>query len=416
MSIFNKETLERLNSPEQLDTALHIRSPLGWVALLAIAMLVFILLIWSLTGTIQQRVEAMGMVMPDKGGVFTLKSQAGGVLLSLEVHPGIKIKKGQLIAHIAQPALKGEIEDEKKRLLSLQKNLNLQETFLGKTNKKRKSGLKRQINLLNEKIRTLSERLSFLHTKKVNQRKDLSKGYITRDQYEQTLGKASQARLDIGNARRAMAQAKLNLSEALEGKFTLIEKWKLQVQQTQDHIQELGTRMRLASEVRSPIAGYVSDVAAKPGDMLVSGSTIAHIEPTDRDIIVRAYVKPQDGKEIKPGMIAHIAPTSVESSIYGTMVGSVQWVSSLPESRAALLDVFENKQVVDEMSASGAPFAVILRLNKDKNTSSGFQWTSSKGPNIHINAGTLCSAAVIVREQHPINLVVPILRSWIPHG
>ncbi len=60
MSIFNKETLERLNSPEQLDTALHIRSPMAWVILSVVGMLSVLLLIWSVVGSLQQRVEGLG--------------------------------------------------------------------------------------------------------------------------------------------------------------------------------------------------------------------------------------------------------------------------------------------------------------------------------------------------------------------
>jgi len=416
MSIFNKETLDRLNSPEQLDTALHIRSPIAWMALIAIGVLAGILLVWSIVGSIQQRVAAMGMVMPEKGGVFTLRSRATGVLVSLEMTPGAKIRQGQLVAHIRQPLLVNQIKDAKKHLASLQADLKKQETFDQTSNEQRKGDLRKQVRLLNEKISTLKKRLSFLQVKKRGQKGDLQKGFITRDQYEQTLSSISQVTLDIGKARQAIGQAQIDLKNAIEGKFTRIEDQKLQVQRAIDHLRELETQMRLASEVHSPVAGFVADVAAKPGDTLTIGGVIAHIEPIDTDMIVRAYVRPQDGKEIKPGMIVHISPTSVESSIYGTMVGKVQWVSELPESRASLMDVFENKQVVSEMNASGSPFAMIVHLNKDKNTYSGFAWTSSKGPNVHISPGTLCSAAVVVREQHPINLIVPILSSWVPHG
>jgi HlyD family secretion protein len=70
--------------------------------------------------------------------------------------------------------------------------------------------------------------------------------------------------------------------------------------------------------------------------------------------------------------------------------------------------------MVSEMTSQGAPFAVIVSLDRDATTYSGYRWTSSNGPRVHINPGTLCSASVIVREQHPINLVVPLFKSWIP--
>jgi HlyD family secretion protein len=47
---------------------------------------------------------------------------------------------------------------------------------------------------------------------------------------------------------------------------------------------------------------------------------------------------------------------------------------------------------------------------KDTKTPSGYQWSSSKGPNLMLSGGTMCTAEVITRWQKPVTLVFPALR------
>jgi len=54
-----------------------------------------------------------------------------------------------------------------------------------------------------------------------------------------------------------------------------------------------------------------------------------------------------------------------------------------------------------------------LSLKIDKNTVSGYQWTSAQGPPYKITNGTLCKATVVVKKQPPVTLVVPFLKKWL---
>lgn len=414
MSIFNKETLDRLNSPEQLDTALHIRSPMGWAILGAIGMLAALLLIWGVAGSLQQRVKGMGMAMPEQGDIFRIEARATGELLGLKVRIGSTVKKGQVVAQVSQDVMRMRLNDARALLRDLESELASQRAFYRSDANKQGQSLKQDIASLRDKMKAQEKRRRFLEQTKRDQQRDLKRGFITRDQFEQTLSKLSRVEIDMMETKLAIQKTEIAQQQAGDSRRVSLDNLSQQVLNARNMVRQRETDLDISSKVVTPIDGQVMEIDAKPGDTLAAGASLIKIAPLDHKVVIRLYLKPQDGKEVRPGMLVHVAPTSVESSVYGTMTGRVQWVSDLPESRSALMDVFEDPEMVSEMTSQGAPFAAIVSLDRDATTYSGYRWTSSKGPRVHINPGTLCSASVVVREQHPIDLIVPLFKSWVP--
>jgi HlyD family secretion protein len=57
----------------------------------------------------------------------------------------------------------------------------------------------------------------------------------------------------------------------------------------------------------------------------------------------------------------------------------------------------------------------VVELERDKATPSGFRWSSSRGPDLKINGGTLAQADIELRGLPLLSLVVPPLRQiWKP--
>ncbi len=80
--VYRKSALEKLSSPDQLDKALTIISPMSWLALLAATVAIVVTVIWSIVGTIPVTVTASGIVaspvstnavyMPESGTIQTV--------------------------------------------------------------------------------------------------------------------------------------------------------------------------------------------------------------------------------------------------------------------------------------------------------------------------------------------------------
>lgn len=69
-SLFRKKSVDRISSPEQLNDYLRVTSPAVWVILLAVALLLAGLLIWSSTAVIESYVDGTAEV---KDGVMTMR-------------------------------------------------------------------------------------------------------------------------------------------------------------------------------------------------------------------------------------------------------------------------------------------------------------------------------------------------------
>ena len=78
-----------------------------------------------------------------------------------------------------------------------------------------------------------------------------------------------------------------------------------------------------------------------------------------------------------------------------------------------MLSILGNEQLVQQMLAGGPPLEVQIELEKDAKTVSGLAWSSSNGPPLQITPGSTVSAAVVYREDRPVDLLVPLYQTWI---
>ena len=105
--LFSQEALDKLRSPEKLDTMLPITTPISWMGLIAVLVLLFSVVLWSIYGSFTVKADGMGLIM-DSAGVMNVSHIASGKISSLYVRPGMVVKKGDLIAHMEQAAQSAE--------------------------------------------------------------------------------------------------------------------------------------------------------------------------------------------------------------------------------------------------------------------------------------------------------------------
>lgn len=65
--LYRKAALERLSSPDQLDKVIKITSPLSWLALIAVTVIIALVVVWSIVGTIPETITVNGMVVAPVG-------------------------------------------------------------------------------------------------------------------------------------------------------------------------------------------------------------------------------------------------------------------------------------------------------------------------------------------------------------
>ena len=106
-ALYNPTALEKLHSPEKLDTMIRVTSSIGWMGLAAMIVLCLAVVLWSIYGSFTEKAEGMGLIM-DVAGVRIVSHSAAGRITEIYVHTGSRVSKGQLIAHMERSVQSAE--------------------------------------------------------------------------------------------------------------------------------------------------------------------------------------------------------------------------------------------------------------------------------------------------------------------
>ncbi|MBW4422323.1 MAG: NHLP bacteriocin system secretion protein [Myxacorys californica WJT36-NPBG1] len=199
-----------------------------------------------------------------------------------------------------------------------------------------------------------------------------------------------------------------------------------ETQEIQRSVIQLEKQVTDQSQIKSSQAGCITELTAAVGQVLSPGTRLGTLQATEKtgetvSSKVRGaplesgivYFAAKDGKKIQPNMKILITPDTVKREQFGSIVGTVAAVSALPVTREGAATVVGNSEVANQiLGQDGGQIEVIAHLNYDASTSSGYQWSSSRGPDSKVTPGTLLSARVTVEERAPITFLLPFLKAW----
>ncbi len=92
--LYRKSSIEKLSNPEQLDRAIKLTSPLSWLVLLGVVIIIVATLIWSIVGTLPTTQTVSG-VMVNPESVCAYYSDCSGTVTKLLKKSGDQIKKDE---------------------------------------------------------------------------------------------------------------------------------------------------------------------------------------------------------------------------------------------------------------------------------------------------------------------------------
>lgn len=91
--LYRKSALERISSPEQLDKVLKVTSPMSWLALIGVTLIILVTVVWSIIGSIPMVISTKGIVSSPVGSNAVYMQEAGTVV-SVRVRPGDELHHG----------------------------------------------------------------------------------------------------------------------------------------------------------------------------------------------------------------------------------------------------------------------------------------------------------------------------------
>ena len=407
--IFRKVALERLSSPEQLDQLLQVTDPKGWLALTALGALLLTSVSWGIFGSIPTEARGEGILLR-QGGVSSVVAAENGQVEEILVSVGDVIEKGQVVARIRQEELLRQIQDTRDKLSGVRSEYRDLVRYAGEQRRLRDRDLAQQRADLQRTIQSFEKEVELARERIAVERDLLKDGLITK----QTL-LASEQRLNT--AQDQLARARLDLNglelkriEAEQQTDQQIETREARIRDLEIELRERQARLGETARVVSNRAGRVLELLVDQGDVVNPGTPILNLEVVSEDLVAVLFVPATAGKRVQPGMAVRVSPSVVKREEYGSILGRVTWAAEYPSTSRGMVRLLGNEALVTKLMAEGPPIQVNVALERDAATPSGFRWSSSTGPSVKISSGTLATGDVVVREEAPINLVIPKVR------
>lgn len=372
--LLRKAAIERMSSPEQLDMAMRVTSPVSWIALSALAAIILAAVVFSIVGRISVKVDGTGILL--RGDTGTIQVTANGTVTELLVKEGDVIEQGQVVARLELPDLEGEIRGTLDRIGDLEQQ---EAARLGQM-----QGLEQSYN------------------------RQLGDLYARRKNIEALVRKGMKTRNDLATIDSQIASVNSQKFQAGLGETTRVN----QLAEERRKLEKLNEQFDKNSMVRSPYRGRIAALLKPEGQVIKAGERLINLEDPDAPFHALLFVPFAEGKKILPGMAVRIAPSTVKPEEHGFIVGTIESISSQAVTPEEVRATLNNDQLAQKF-AQDTPFRVRAAPELDPSTASGFRWTSSRGPAVAIGGNTPCSAQIIIDKRRPISYVIPTVKKAV---
>jgi adhesin transport system membrane fusion protein len=288
-----------------------------------------------------------------------IQAPDGGVLESMLVKEGDTVKRGQVLFRFDQARASAGHQESLAKAAALRATVaRLQAEVFG--NQPRFADLagfpelranqialfKRRQSAIQEEVSALESSLALVKTELDMNLPLLKNGDVSRAEVLKLQRQVADIQGQITNRRNKYFQdAQADLSKAQED-LESVEQILAQ------------RREQLAyTEVHAPMDGVVRNVRlTTQGGVAKAGDEILQIVPLEDDLIVEAKVRPADIAFVKPGLPATVKLDAYDYSIYGSLQGTVSYISA--------------DTLNEETRAGDMPYYRVQVKTRDRNLSS----------------------------------------------
>ena len=401
-----------LRVPEHLDRALYVTTPKGWLALFTLMAMMGAVVAWSVLGEVATYVQGDGILMNRGGSVFDAASPEGGKLARIVPSLVDLVTAGDVVAELDDPETMERhvnalalVEERTRTLRDREIEAREENALIDQNLAQQRTNLDVLERTGRELIETASARL----------RGNLAlfeDGLVAQTEIEDGEEAVDLARRNLFDVMRRRDDV---ASEALRRRNDLrirVDQATAKLLEARRQVKELGTLIE-TWRIRAPVSGRVTEIKAQVGAVLQPGESVLGIQTGEEGLDVLIYISTADGKRVAPGMPARVSPNTVRHVEYGYMIGVVESISEFPASVDSMAAVLQNQELAEAFASNGTPYSGRVGLTPDPTTASGFAWTSAKGAEVEITAGTVARVEIEVERQPPITLVIPLIKEGL---
>lgn len=312
----------------------------GTVIILSVFTLLIAAIVWACLSEIDVVITSSGSIQP-VGNISSLNSYTSGTIKSINVEEGAYVKKGDILVELDTQSIDIDVEslNSQKEILEAQKVIYMLikngEDVSNVDITSYSENLQPYIMTIIDNDRAYRNNLSVLESTKENAGLTRDIAQIKRDDYNVdsnvSMAEFNAQELVLKQAENEFIQAELNVlkaqtsySEQINSNISDINS---KLKQTESELEKYQLSLEY-QKITAPVNGYINSIAVNNiGETVTSAQQIATIVPADTPVEMVCYVKNMDIADIQVDMDAEIKLEAYPYNKYGTVKGTVKYIS-----------------------------------------------------------------------------------------
>ena len=332
----------------------------GTVIIVGIFTLLIGVIIWACVSEIDVVKTASGSVQP-VGNLNVVKTYSGGTVKSINVSEGDFVKQGDVLIELDTEVLEIDVNQLEKQRKILESQRDIYTKIIGGSDPSKIKAsdypdeLKPYIQAIIDENTGYKNTLANLENEKRSAEINKDIAQLQLEQYQSTSGTERQIKaqelsvqqytLVVDNAELKISNTKVQYSSQVNSNIS-------EISSKLDEINTNLEKYRLSTELQiitAPVSGYVNSVGVNTlGETVTSAQQLVMIVPDNTPNEMLCYIKNTDMADVELGMEAEVKLEAYPYNKYGTVKGTVKYISPSSFANEQLGSVYIVKLELDD--------------------------------------------------------------------
>lgn len=310
----------------------------GTVIIVGVFTLLIAAIIWACFSKLDVVITSSGSMQPI-GNLNVVQSYSGGTVKSINVAEGEYVEKGEILIELDTETLEIDVNqlNSQKEILEAQQEIYTQLKDGKDVSMVKVTDydieLQPYIQAILDSDTTYKNTLSNLEKEKSNADLNHQIAQIQLEEYQAngTRRQREMQELVVQQHANAMEQTDLQISDTKTQYSAQVNSQLSQISSQLDEIEASLEKYRLSKEyqnITAPVSGYINSISVNTlGETVTSAQDMVTIVPDNTPVEMVCYVKNMDIADVEIGMETEIKLEAYSYNKYGTVKGTVKYIS-----------------------------------------------------------------------------------------
>lgn len=310
----------------------------GMVIILGVFTLLIAAIVWACLSKIDVVVTSSGSMQPI-GNINVVQSYAGGFVKSIDVEEGTYVHAGDVLIELNTESLdidEDQLESQKKILEAqreIYQKIKAGEDVFGVKSIDYATELQPYVQAILDADASYKNNLQNLEKAKNDADLNQQIGQLQLEEYQENGTSRQVESQKLSNQQYALAveQAELKINDTKTQYSAQVNSKISEIDTQLIEIKANLEKYQLSKEyqnITAPVNGYINSISVNTiGETVTSAQELVTIVPDDTPVEMVCYVKNMDIADIEVGMKAEIKLEAYPYNKYGTVAGTVKYIS-----------------------------------------------------------------------------------------